>query len=307
MLEKLPIKTGLASKIYGLAYNEPVSGYQLAQEIGTQPHHVNAKIKELYNNGYLQKITNPKWRWPKWKSKVEPLVKKIVCIKETEKVQLTELDKEVLLNRLSSKYFRHIIHNHIKFHLKQEKNINSVDEILTFFEILLLMMSQSPNYVQKCLKITSKEQYEKVILERKNELKIYNNRIFLKNLSDSLSDKDIPKAHKEFEKKINKKIPFEKFKSVIQEYRDSEHLSVLKYGNIKKVMKKLGSKKNFDDLFINSFITPIPKNLFQNCRGISSFGRKYLEIENILEQVWDFREINLIEYLAEDLAKKNKT
>ena len=306
MVEKLPIEIGLASKIYGLAYNEPVSGYQLANWIGTQPHHVNAKIKELYNGGYLRKITNPKWRWPKWRANVKALVKKVVSIKESENIQLTKLDQEVLLNRLSSKYFRDIAQNDIKYHLKQENNVNSVDEILSFFEMLILLMSQSPEYIKECIKITNKEQYEKAILEVKNEVNDLIGKIKFKKFADNISDEDIPKAHKEFEKRLQKKLSLEKFKSIIQQFRDSEQLSLLKPNTLEDVSKKLGSKKNFDNLFINSFVTPIPKNLLQNYLGISSFGRKYLEIEKVLENVWAFRELNLIKYIADHMDKNIK-
>ena len=70
--------------------------------------------------------------------------------------------------------------------------------------------------------------------------------------------------------------------------------------------KRLGSNKNLYDLFINSFITPIPKNLLQNCRGISSFVRKYYEIEKYIDIVWSFREINLIDYIVEHMEKNNQ-
>lgn len=299
MIENLAIEKGTASKIYGLAYNNPVSGYQLAKEIGSQPHHINAKIKQLHKQGYLKKISKSEWRWSKWKSNIKPLVKKIVNIKENERVHLTELDQEVLYNRLNSKYFREIAYNDIKFQLKQEKNINSVDEILSFFELLISVMSQNPDYIQECIKITNRKQYEKTILGHKNDFNDLIKKIKFKEILDKISDEEIPKVYKKIEKRLKKKISLEKFKSTIQEFKENKQLSLLKPSALEKIQKQLGSKKNFEDLSINSFVTPIPKNLLLNYRGISNIGRKYLEIEKYVEEIWAFRELNLINYIAD--------
>ena len=217
MVEKLPIEKGLASKIYGLAYNEPVSGYQLAKEIGTQPHHVNDKIKQLHKDGHLIKISNPNWRWSKWRANVNPLVKKIVSIKKDKKINLTKLDQEVLFDHLSSKYFRQLICNDIKYQLKKGNTVDSVEEILSGFEMFTLFMVQNRDYVEKCLKITNREQYEKEILEARKRVDDLLLRIDVKLFSDNISDEDIIKIYNVFKKRNMIMISLEEFQSRILE------------------------------------------------------------------------------------------
>ena len=306
MVEKLSIEKGLASKIYGLAYNEPVSGYQLAKEIGTQPHHVNDKIKQLHKDGYLIKISNNNWRWPKWRANVRPLVKKIVNIKKDKKINLTKLDQEVLYDRLSSKYFRQLICNNIKYQLREENTIDSVEEILSGFEMFTLFMEQNRDYVQKCLKITNRKQYKKEILEARKRVDDLLLRINVKIFSDNISDEDIIKIYNVFKKENMMTISLEEFKSRIQQVRDSKQLSFVKPKTLKDIKKRLGSTKNFYDLFINSFITPMPKNLLINYRGISSFGRKYLDIEKRIEEIWKFRTLNILYDIEDDMSKTKK-
>jgi len=294
MIEKLPIEKGTASKIYGLAFDEPVSGYEVAKEIGTQPHHVNNKIKQMHKKGYLKEIKKSEWRWPKWQSDVKLLVIKVDSIKKNEKINLTELDKEVLYNRLNAKYFRSICCNDIKHHIKKEGDVNSVDEILAIFETFTLIMEQDKYFVEESLKITNREQYEKMISNQIKMAEDLRHKIRLKEISDKINDEDIPKLHKQLEKNLNKKIPIEKLKSLIQEFRESKQLSLIKPGLFEDVEKKVGSKKAANDLIINSFNVPIPKNLLVNYRGISSIGRKYLEIQELVENIWKFRIINLL-------------
>jgi glutamyl/glutaminyl-tRNA synthetase len=251
----------------------------------------------MYKQGFLTKIKKPEWRWVKWQSNVKPLVTIVENIKKQEKINLTELDKEVLFNRLNAKYFRIISYNTIKNHIKKENNINSVDEILGFFEMLIILMEQNKEYIQECLKITNKKQYEKLILDKEKDSKILQNKIKLKKFSDKIKDEEIPTFHKKLEKELNKKIPYKKLKDLIQEFRESKQLSLLNPEIYENAEVNLGSKEAVIDLFINSFITPIPKNLFLNYRGISSFGRKYLEIEKYIEEIWKFRAIQILEQI----------
>jgi hypothetical protein len=300
MIAKLPIEKGTSSKIYGLAFNDPISGYKIAKEIGTQPHHINKKIKEMYKQGFLTKIKKPEWRFAKWQSNVKPLVTKVENIKKQEKIILTDLDKEVLTNRLDAKYFRLVIYNTIKKLIKKEGNVNSVDEILGFFEMLMILMEQDKKYIQECLKITNRKQYEKLISNKLEDFQKFQNQIKIKKFSDKIKDKDIPDFHKKLEKDLNKKISINKLKNLIQEFRDSKQLSLLKSDIFEKAEKQLGSKEAIADTFINSFTTPIPKNLFLNYRGISSFGRKYSEIEQYLEQLWKFRVMQVLYQFEND-------
>ena len=58
--DNINLEKGLASKIYGLAYHKPTSGYRIAKIIGSQPHHVNNKIKKMHEIGALQQMETSK-------------------------------------------------------------------------------------------------------------------------------------------------------------------------------------------------------------------------------------------------------
>ena len=45
--DQLPVEKGTASKIYGLAYYEPQSGYVIAKEIGSQPALMKSSLTQL--------------------------------------------------------------------------------------------------------------------------------------------------------------------------------------------------------------------------------------------------------------------
>jgi len=64
------------------------------------------------------------------------------------------------------------------------------------------------------------------------------------------------------EKNLNNKIPFKKLKILIQEFRDSKQLSLFNPNVYKNAEINLGSKEAVIDLFVNSFVNPILKNLY---------------------------------------------
>jgi hypothetical protein len=50
-----------------------------------------------------------------------------------------------------------------------------------------------------------------------------------------------------------------------------------------KTQELIGDKTDIEKFFITSFIVPIPKHLFENYKGISSWGRKNKELEAFIK------------------------
>jgi len=88
---ELPIEKGLSSKIYGLAYGEPKSGYELSKDIYGHYHHgVKTKINELAKENYFLEIQIEGQQHPKWLSNVEPLILKIESIVKSKGQDLND-------------------------------------------------------------------------------------------------------------------------------------------------------------------------------------------------------------------------
>ena len=202
----LPIEKGLASKIYGLAFQDPQSSYNLAKQIGTQPHHVNAKIKELYKQKYLLKIENKEWRWPRWRANPDALIKKIEQIKQQEHITLTELDTQVLSERFNNYLFRTLSCQSFQGEVEKNTNANAVDDILCGFEMFMRLMEQSSEYVEACNKITTKADYQKMRREQKKSIKHLWLQYKLNIFVNTIKDEDIPALQNYIEINFGKKM-----------------------------------------------------------------------------------------------------
>lgn len=293
--DQLPVEKGTASKIYGLSYYEPRSGYGIAKEIGSQPHHVNAKIHDLYKKGYLLKIEKKEWPWPRWQSNANVLVKKIEQIKQKENITFTKLDKHVLYERLNNSFFRQLAYDDFCFELKENQNPNAIDSILSYFEILSILMEQFSFYVEECNNIHTEEDYQNIIQKKKNSLDELYAKLKLKYLSDSTKIEDISKLHTQFEKRLRKKIDFSKFRETIINFKESEQLDKADTKIFEKSQKQFGSKEKLYDFYLSSFNIPMPKHLFENYKGISSWGRKYKELEFLINIFQDLKIMDSID------------
>jgi len=164
---ELPIEKGLSSKIYGLAYDEPKSGYELSKDIYGHYHHgVKTKINQLAKEDYLLKIPVEGQKHPKWLSSVEPLILKIESILKSKGQILTDFEKKVLRNRFENKFFRWLSRNDYHIDL-QTGPCNSVDSILGGFEFGLIIAENISYVREESKKINTEEEYNKFIKQQR--------------------------------------------------------------------------------------------------------------------------------------------
>jgi hypothetical protein len=281
----LPVEKGLASKIYGLAFRDSQTGYNLAKQIGTQPHHVNAKIKELYNQKYLLKIEKREWKYPRWQSNPETLIKKIEQIKQKQNITLTELDKKILSERFNNYLFRSICYNTFQAELKENPNSNAIDYILSAFEIFTILMEQFSGYIEACQKIITEEDYQRITRTERAFVADLNRDLKIKKIIDTVKDEENPELHKYIRDELGKNIELSELKNIIRKYRESELFNMINPDMMKKLQEQVGDEIDIYNEMMTSFVIPIPKHLLEHYRGISSWGRKYNELEGMIEQI----------------------
>lgn len=131
----LPIESGLASKIYYLAYEQPKSAYEIAFDIYDKYHHsIINKIHELEEYGFFTPIDIEGKKHPKWLSNVEPLIDmiefrlKIDEDKKNQDVELSVLDKHILRRILDCSFFRLMVGEY--FNVEFRGGFNAVEHIL---------------------------------------------------------------------------------------------------------------------------------------------------------------------------------
>jgi hypothetical protein len=105
-----PLRSGLPSKIYFLAYAKPTSGYRIAQQIYRQTYAPTSKIyswtKKLEKNGIITKTNRGIL------SKVEPLVTEIEkVLNRRYNLELSNTEKHIVLRLLDSPEFRSFFQN----------------------------------------------------------------------------------------------------------------------------------------------------------------------------------------------------
>jgi len=138
----MPIEKGLASKIYLLAYPEPKSGYEIANEIYGHDHHrVRTIIKELAEEGYFERVEKDEWKYPKWLSSVEPLFNRIKKIKSEEGITFTAVENKIIFHLLDFCTFREYIETRVPRNLK-DSSINATDFILDNLEFILILTAK---------------------------------------------------------------------------------------------------------------------------------------------------------------------
>jgi len=241
---QLSVEKGTASKIYGLAYDEPRSGYSIAKEIGSQPHHVNAKIHELYKEGSLLKIEKKEWTHPKWQSNANILVKKIEQTKQKENITFTKFDKQVLYERFNNSLFRQLAYGGFCVEFKENPNANAVDSILCDFDTGLIVAENISYFREKCEKINTEKEYNNYIQQQRKTFESYKHKE--------------PKLYS-------------------------------------KARLNFNTDEDLIDSMIHSILSPLPKSLFEKCRGISSIGRKFQDIKLLIDEVTKFK-INELNY-----------
>jgi DNA-binding PadR family transcriptional regulator len=149
------IREGLPSKIYLLAYNEPVSGYEIAQKIqglksGTVPQtgKIYGWLKQLKTADFLEETKDG------YQSKVEPLLYEINQVLSERQIPLTELESYIVSKILNDEIFRKLVefsHYYKKEYFKRE--IDAAHEIMEVLGFQALLSSvydvPSPNYADQ--------------------------------------------------------------------------------------------------------------------------------------------------------------
>lgn len=235
---KLPIEKGLSSKIYGLAFEKPKSGYELSIEIYDHYHHgVKTKINHLFKEGYLLEIPIEGQKHPKWLSDIEPLIIKIESILNSKDQFLTDFEKKVLRKRFNNEFFRRLSKNDFHYEIKTGP-CNAVDSILGGFEMGLIIGENISYFREQSEKINTEIEYDKYLQQTKKLFESYKQRT-----------PDIyAKARGQFD-----------------------------------------TNEDFLDSMTHSVVSPLPKSLFEKCKGVSSLGRKFHDIEWLIDNVIGFR------------------
>ena len=114
-----PLRSGLPSKIYLLAFNGPLSGYKIAQKIYGKKYAPTSKIypwtKKLEERGFIRKVQEG------YVSNVQPLLSEIEGTSTDEKLEFSDLDKYVLNKMVDSKDFRsYVLTTNEKISLRQD-------------------------------------------------------------------------------------------------------------------------------------------------------------------------------------------
>jgi len=170
---ELPIEKGLPSKIFGLAYEESKSGYELSKEIYGHYHHsVKSTINKLYKENYFLKIPVDGQKHPKWISNIEPLILKIESIVKSKDQDLNDFEKDVLRKRLDNKFFRRLSRDDFYYEFKNGP-CNAVDSILGGFEMGLIVAENISFFRDQCKKINTEEEYNNFINQQRKTFESY--------------------------------------------------------------------------------------------------------------------------------------
>jgi hypothetical protein len=133
--------------------------------------------------------------------------------------------------------------------------------------------------------------------KQKDSLQNLYEKLKLKEIADTIKDEEIPKLHKALEKKFGEKIEFSKVKKLITVFREADQLKTFGTDMFEKTQGLIGDKMDIEKFFITSFIVPIPKHLFENYKGISSWGRKYNELEAVIQVYMKMTLIDVLQSL----------
>jgi len=247
-VKTMPVEGGLASKIYLVAYDtQPKSGYEIAKEIYGHDHHgVREIIKKLAKEGYFTPVEKEGWKYPKWLSSVEPIIKRVKEIKQVENIELTEFDIHVLRKILDSEIFREHIQKHIdmlmpkdmpRYHVDLIVGKSPIDFILEEVDVLFI--------IYRDIKEKAKQN---------NEREMFVGEV---------------KTIEEFDKLLEaytwlKSLPHERLADIPEEQR--EYFEFLWH--------KLSETDTYAFLPIN-----LPDDTLERFKGISNFGRKYEEVK----------------------------
>ena len=129
MAKKIDImQSGLPSKMYYLAFQKPMSIYEMSKVIHgkVQPQKLYPWRDKLKEKGYIKEVERDKWQ-----STVTPILEEIE--KRTQKT-FSQKQKEVL-----SKFIDTIFRESIsEVHQDMKENFNALDSIVSDFDLFLI-------------------------------------------------------------------------------------------------------------------------------------------------------------------------
>lgn len=135
-----PLRAGLPSKIYLLAYSGPKSGYEIASKIyGIEKYPPTSKVYS-----WTKKMTNELSKTEEgYTSKVDPLLNEIEAIlKNNYKIELSDFEKHILGKVLDSQIFRKWI-KEITKGLSFEHDVDAVETIMRPVGSMALILDMS--------------------------------------------------------------------------------------------------------------------------------------------------------------------
>jgi hypothetical protein len=115
-------------------------------------------------------------------------------------------------------------------------------------------------------------------------------RILIDNYFSNLDIESIIDVNGSKEGVNSKKIDEEKLKQIIYDFKNSKQLNHLAREQNLKLLKEIFSSEESKRDFVNFvMVAPVSKNLLDNCNGISSWGKKYNEMEKWFEMIFSIR------------------
>jgi len=136
------LREGLPSKIYYLAFPEPVSYYEIAKHIYGEPTaaRVSERSRQMIEKGYLEKTKKGVI------SRVEPLIDKIEKDLKVKNITLTGSEKEVLIRVFNGDIFRKAVGKYIRKNMKD--NVDAYQILTDLLDVLI--SDEDIEKVQRC-------------------------------------------------------------------------------------------------------------------------------------------------------------
>jgi len=157
-----PLRAGLPSKIYFLAYSGPKSGYEIASKIyGVEKYPPTSKIYSWIKKMEGKELTKTERGYI---SEVHPLLNEIeVTLKKDHGIELSDLEKRILYRVLDSSEFRSFVEN-ANCNVRLDQDIDSAWLIMSTLGLLAtahLQMIALTRYFGKKMEFKSEPRTEK--------------------------------------------------------------------------------------------------------------------------------------------------
>jgi len=212
-----PLRQGLSSKIFLVAYGEPLTGYEIAKRVyGIEKMPITSKIypkiAEMKGLGLLDEVEG------KNQSRVEPFLKELINLLSAEKIQLNDLERTILLRVIDSSEFRKYVLENVDLGDYQNRDVDAFRELLGLLAAIMVAgLIGGKSRAQKIENIedfenASNAANEKFLRERMHiEKKLEKDRRKIMSISKDVlgsrvhSEEDFRTFNREFERKTGLK------------------------------------------------------------------------------------------------------